>query len=83
MALLLMIALASGTVMPSLSSPAFFSSHPPPGVPKSFWRLPCRGQSGIGRVDPLMYPGEVSAHVHTITGGNGSKVTSCELRETR
>lgn len=41
------------------------------GVPKSFWRLPCRGQSGIGRVDPLMDPGVPGAHVHTIAGGNG------------
>ncbi len=78
MALFLVIALASKTVAPS-TLPAFFSSHPPPGVPKSFWRLPCRGQTGIGRLDPLMYSGEVSAHVHTIAGGNGRKASPNEV----
>ena len=48
-----------------------FPLHGPADEPKSFWRLPCRGQSGIGRVDPLMDTGDIGAHVHTIAGGNG------------
>lgn len=48
-----------------------FPLHPPVGVPRSFWRLPCRGQSGIGRLDPIMSPGKISSHVHVIYGSNG------------
>ena len=38
----------------------------------AFWRMPCRSRTGLARMDPLMDPGEVSDHVHTIHGG-GSK----------
>ena len=38
---------------------------------QTFGRMPCRGQSGIGRADPIMDPGEISSHVHSIFGGNG------------
>ncbi|EMC93842.1 hypothetical protein BAUCODRAFT_46702, partial [Baudoinia panamericana UAMH 10762] len=33
-----------------------------------FWRMPCQ-RTGIGRLDPLMDPGEIADHVHTIHGG--------------
>lgn len=41
------------------------------GHAAAFWRMPCRYQTGLGRLDPIMDPGEISAHVHTITGGGG------------
>lgn len=37
----------------------------------AFWRLTCPGQVGLARVDPLVSPGEVSAHVHAIHGSSG------------
>ena len=37
----------------------------------AFWRLQCFGVVGIARVDPLVNPNELAAHVHTIKGGNG------------
>ncbi|KAL2813195.1 hypothetical protein BDW59DRAFT_34900 [Aspergillus cavernicola] len=41
------------------------------GVADAFWRLPCRGRSGLARMDPLIDPGEPSYHVHTVHGSNG------------
>lgn len=49
-----------------------------PKFTNAFWRLPCRGQLGVARLDPLMDPGEVASHVHTIHGA-GSKQTHCPL----
>ncbi len=37
----------------------------------AFWRMPCRSQTGVGRLDPIMDPGEISDHVHTFSGGGG------------
>ena len=45
------------------------------GVADAFWRLPCRGQTGAARMDPLMDPGEISYHVHAVHG-SGSKIMS-------
>ncbi|KAK4953835.1 hypothetical protein LTR10_008439 [Elasticomyces elasticus] len=60
----------------------------------AFWRMPCRSQTGVGRLDPIMDSGEVSDHVHTIHGGNGfgfeadfdsltapGSCTSCEVTQ--
>ncbi|KAF9884086.1 hypothetical protein FE257_002316 [Aspergillus nanangensis] len=38
---------------------------------KAFWRLPCRGRSGLARMDPLISPGTPSYHVHSIHGSSG------------
>ena len=35
---------------------------------EAFWRLPCRGRSGLGLIDPIMDSGRVSSHSHTIQG---------------
>lgn len=35
---------------------------------EAFWRMECRARSGVGQVDPLMTPGEVSPHAHIIHG---------------
>ncbi|TKA69267.1 hypothetical protein B0A55_08110 [Friedmanniomyces simplex] len=60
----------------------------------AFWRMPCRSQTGVGRLDPIMDSGEVSDHVHTIHGGGGfgfdadyatlnatGSCTSCEVTQ--
>ena len=46
-----------------------------PNAADAFWRLPCRGRTGVARLDPIVDPGEVSGHVHAIHGG-GSKLTA-------
>lgn len=40
------------------------------GSANAFWRLPCRGRTGLGRIDPIMDANTISDHVHTIHGGN-------------
>ena len=50
----------------------------------AFWRMECRFQTGIGRLDPLVDPGQISAHVHTFTGGAGrSYITDAVLCDRR
>ena len=39
------------------------------GVADAFWRMPCQSRSGLGRLDPLVDPNEVSSHAHVIFGG--------------
>lgn len=34
----------------------------------AFWRLPCRGRTGVARLDPIVNPGEISGHAHAIHG---------------
>ena len=41
------------------------------GYVNAFWRLLCHGSVGLARIDPLMNPGELSEHVHSIKGGSG------------
>jgi hypothetical protein len=38
---------------------------------QAFWRLPCKSPIVVERADPIVEPGAVSNHVHTIMGGNG------------
>ena len=37
----------------------------------AFWRLPCHVPITVERLDPIVSPGKVSGHVHTVMGGNG------------
>lgn len=37
----------------------------------AFWRLPCKAPIVVERADPIVAPGQVSNHLHTIMGGNG------------
>jgi hypothetical protein len=37
----------------------------------AFWRMPCKGRTGLARIDPLVDYGVVSEHVHAIHGSNG------------
>lgn len=39
----------------------------------AFWRLPCQAPVVVERADPIVVPGKVSGHVHTVMGGNGFK----------
>lgn len=41
------------------------------GAADAFWRMECHGRVGLGRVDPLVNPGEVAQHVHHIHGSSG------------
>lgn len=38
--------------------------------------MPCSGRLLLERVDPIVSPGQVSGHVHTISGGNGFGFTT-------
>lgn len=37
----------------------------------AFWRLPCRGRTGVARIDPLVNPGTAGLHAHSIHGSSG------------
>lgn len=37
----------------------------------AFFRLPCRAPVVVQRADPIVNPGALASHVHTIMGGNG------------
>lgn len=41
------------------------------GSAHAFWRMECPGRVGLARMDPIVDPGEVSAHVHAIHGSGG------------
>lgn len=41
----------------------------------AFWRLPC-GKIQLGRLDPIISPGTVAGHVHTISGPNNFDASS-------
>lgn len=41
------------------------------GAAHAFWRMPCSSRLSLERADPIITPGQVSGHVHTISGGNG------------
>jgi hypothetical protein len=37
----------------------------------AFFRLPCRAPIVVERTDPIVNPGKVAGHLHSIMGGNG------------
>ncbi|KAI1135198.1 hypothetical protein F5Y05DRAFT_184629 [Hypoxylon sp. FL0543] len=37
----------------------------------AFWRMECRGRTGLARIDPIMDAGVVSPHIHTVHGSSG------------
>ncbi|KAI9826765.1 MAG: hypothetical protein M1826_006560 [Phylliscum demangeonii] len=41
------------------------------GPSAAFWKIPCTSPLVVERADPIVNPGQVSPHVHTIMGGNG------------
>lgn len=38
----------------------------------AFWRMECRGRTGLARIDPIMDAGLVSPHIHTVHGSSGT-----------
>ncbi|KAI0392621.1 hypothetical protein F5Y17DRAFT_435644 [Xylariaceae sp. FL0594] len=40
-------------------------------VTEAFWRMECRGSTGLARVDPIVDFNKVSAHAHAIHGSSG------------
>ncbi|KAF8460206.1 hypothetical protein BDZ91DRAFT_664752 [Kalaharituber pfeilii] len=36
----------------------------------AFWRLPCRSRVALERIDPILTPGNIAGHLHTIHGPN-------------
>lgn len=63
------------------------------GFAHAFWRLPCTGQSGLARIDPLAQYGRIADHAHAIHGADNfgfesgysdlmkSKCTSCGIKQ--
>ncbi|KAM4066610.1 WSC domain-containing protein [Hirsutella rhossiliensis] len=59
----------------------------------AFWRMECPGRVGIARMDPIVNPGEMSSHVHSIHGSSGfygnatcpdllaGECTSCRVKQ--
>ncbi|KAI9792686.1 MAG: hypothetical protein M1816_001785 [Peltula sp. TS41687] len=41
------------------------------GPATAFWKVPCSSPLVVERADPIISPGKVSSHAHTILGGNG------------
>ncbi|KAJ9642948.1 hypothetical protein H2199_004470 [Coniosporium tulheliwenetii] len=62
------------------------------GVADAFWRMSC-GRVQTGRIDPIVTPGRISGHAHTIVGSNNlginstynqlfnAQCTSCEIKD--
>lgn len=46
---------------------------------EAFWRMPCRARSGVARIDPLISPGSVAEHVHSIHGSSGMSLLFCDI----
>jgi hypothetical protein len=63
------------------------------GSTAAFWRMSCPSRILQERADPIVSPGNVSAHSHTICGGDGfanemdfaqaraSKCSSCPIKQ--
>ncbi|KAJ5620984.1 hypothetical protein N7510_004968 [Penicillium lagena] len=47
-----------------------------PNFINAFWRLPCRGRLGVARLDPLIDPGKVASHAHSIHGAGSFSMNS-------
>ncbi|CAI7604931.1 unnamed protein product [Penicillium glandicola] len=47
-----------------------------PTYTTAFWRLPCRGRSGVARLDPIVDPGEISSHAHAVHGAGNFGMSS-------
>ncbi|KAI5461554.1 hypothetical protein BGZ63DRAFT_404401 [Mariannaea sp. PMI_226] len=51
------------------------------GSAHAFWRMECPGRVGVARIDPIINPGEVSKHAHSIHGSSafGETVSTEQL----
>jgi hypothetical protein len=62
------------------------------GYSDAFFRMSCPGPLVRERLDPIVNPGKIAGHVHTISGGSGfgpsmtygdaraAKCSSCEIK---
>ncbi|KAM0561683.1 hypothetical protein ACHAPJ_002852 [Fusarium lateritium] len=41
------------------------------GSAHAFWRMECPGRVGLARIDPIVDPGKLSKHAHSIHGSSG------------
>ncbi|KAM0191353.1 hypothetical protein ACHAPA_002138 [Fusarium lateritium] len=41
------------------------------GSAHAFWRMECPGRVGLARIDPIIDPGTISKHAHSIHGSSG------------
>jgi hypothetical protein len=57
--------------MRSASTGALMAALLPIAPANAFWRIPCKAPLLYERADPIVNPGAVSPHSHTIMGGNG------------
>ena len=46
------------------------------GFVDAFWRLQCFGIVAEAQIDPIVSPGKISSHVHTVKGANGMLLES-------
>ncbi|RSL89067.1 hypothetical protein CEP51_001422 [Fusarium floridanum] len=46
------------------------------GGAHAFWRMECPGRVGLARLDPIIDPGKISMHAHSIHGSSGFSDTS-------
>ncbi|EEU44838.1 uncharacterized protein NECHADRAFT_3481, partial [Fusarium vanettenii 77-13-4] len=46
------------------------------GGAHAFWRMECPGRVGLARLDPIVDPGKISMHAHSIHGSSGFSDTS-------
>lgn len=40
-------------------------------VTEAFWRMECRGSTGLARIDPIVDFSKISPHAHTVHGSSG------------
>lgn len=45
------------------------------GGAHAFWRMECPGRVGLARLDPIIDPGKISMHAHSIHGSSGKRLT--------
>ncbi|KAF5021363.1 hypothetical protein F66182_6591 [Fusarium sp. NRRL 66182] len=49
------------------------------GGAHAFWRMECPGRVGLARIDPIINPGDISKHAHSIHGSSGfGQITDTE-----
>jgi hypothetical protein len=44
------------------------------GGAHAFWRMECPGRVGLARLDPIIDPGKISMHAHSIHGSSGKRL---------
>ncbi|KAI0914224.1 hypothetical protein F4823DRAFT_395083 [Ustulina deusta] len=45
-------------------------------VTEAFWRMECRGNTGVARIDPIVDFAKVAGHAHTVQGSSGFGISA-------